>query len=220
MMSAPNRLMTPAAEQIDQRVCLHGIRWEDYEALLAMRGDEGGTRVAYLEGELELMSPPLDQEVIKKKLARLLETYAEERGIELNGYGSWTVKSAERKRGVEADECYVVGMRDTPPTVPDIAIEVVWTLGGIDKLAVYQGLGVPEVWFWQDGVLRFFLLQDGGYLPSTRSRLLPDLDPALLARFMSEDSQTQAVRAFRAVLGGRIITVIKSVRYSYAQPEL
>jgi hypothetical protein len=32
-----------------------------------------------------------------------------------------------------------------PPQVPDIAIEVVWTSGGIDKLEVYRGLDVPEV---------------------------------------------------------------------------
>jgi Uma2 family endonuclease len=187
-------------EHIDQRVRLHDIDWEGYESFLTLRGEQGGTRVTYLDGELELMSPSINHEIFKKTLARLLEAYAEERGIELNGYGSWTVKSPVTKRGVEADECYVVGQRDTPPEIPDIAIEVVWTSGGIDKLEVYRGLGVPEVWFWQNGALRFFLLQDDGYLSSTRSRLLPDLDPELIARCMGKSSQTQAVRALRAAL--------------------
>jgi Uma2 family endonuclease len=187
-------------EHIDQRVHLHGISWEGYESFLALRGEQSGTRVTYLDGELELMSPSINHELLKTTLGRLLEAYAEERGIELNGYGSWTVKSAKDKLGVEADECYVVGLRDGLPTIPDIAIEVVWTSGGIDKLEVYRGLGIPEVWFWQKGVLRFFLLQDDGYLSSTRSRLLPDLDPALIARCMGESSQTQAVRALRAAL--------------------
>jgi len=75
-----------------------------------------------------------------------------------------------------------------PPTIP------------IDKLEVYWGLRVPEVWFWQRGALRFFLLQDADYLASARSRFLPDLDPALIARCMGESSQTQAVRALRAAL--------------------
>jgi Uma2 family endonuclease len=187
-------------EHIDQRVRLHGISWEGYESFLALRGEQSGTRVTYLDGELELMSPSINHELLKTTLGRLLEAYAEKRGIELNGYGSWTVKSAKDKLGVEADECYVVGLRDGLPTIPDIAIEVVWTSGGIDKLEVYRGLGIPEVWFWQKGVLRFFLLQDDGYLSSTRSRLLPDLDPALIARCMGESSQTQAVRALRAAL--------------------
>lgn len=188
------------SDEIDQRVCLHDIDWAGYESFLALRGEQGGTRVTYLEGELELMSPSINHELLKKTLARLVEAYAEERGIELNGYGSWTVKSAKDKLGVEADECYVVGLRDAEPTIPDIAIEVVWTPGGIDKLEVYRGLGVPEVWFWQNGALRFFLLENQAYRPAERSRLLPDLDPALIARCMTESSQTQAVRALRAAL--------------------
>ncbi len=199
MILVPNSPTIPI-ERIDQRVCLHNIDWESYESFLALRGERGGARVTYLDGELELMSPSMDHESCKKTLARLLEAYAEERGIELNGYGSWTVKSAGAKRGVEADECYIVGLRDAPPTIPDIAIEVIWTSGGIDKLEVYQGLGVPEVWFWQNGALRFFLLQDQTYFPDARSRLLPDLDPVLIARCMAESSQTQAVRALRAAL--------------------
>ncbi|MCK7577030.1 MAG: Uma2 family endonuclease [Chromatiales bacterium] len=199
MIPALNPLSIPV-DHIDQRVRLHGISWEGYESFLGLRGEQSGTRVTYLDGELELMSPSINHEIFKKTLARLLEAYAEERGIELNGYGSWTVKSAKDKLGVEADECYVLGLRDAEPTIPDIAIEVVWTSGGIDKLEVYRGLRVPEVWFWQKGALRFFLLEEDSYLSSTRSRLLPDLDPALIARCMGESSQTQAVRALRAAL--------------------
>ncbi|MDS4040768.1 MAG: Uma2 family endonuclease [Candidatus Competibacter sp.] len=200
MIPALNHSPAIPVEYIDQRVRLHGISWEGYESFLALRGEQSGTRVTYWNGELELMSPSINHEIFKKTLARLLEAYAEERGIELNGYGSWTVKSAKDKLGVEADECYVVGLRDAEPTIPDIAIEVVWTSGGIDKLEVYRGLRVPEVWFWQKGALRFFLLEEDAYLPGARSRLLPDLDPALIARCMGESSQTQAVRAFRATL--------------------
>jgi len=65
---------------------------------------------------------------------------------------------------------------------------------------VYSGLRVPEVWFWKDGALRFFLLVGQGYVASPRSRLLPGLDPALIARCMGETSQTQAVRALRSAL--------------------
>lgn len=40
----------------------------------------------------------------------------------------------------------------TPPKQgPDLAIEVIITSSGIDRLDLYQGLGVREVWFWQAG---------------------------------------------------------------------
>jgi Uma2 family endonuclease len=200
MVQASSKQLGITAQRIDQRVHLHDVSWKDYQALLAACGDQCGVRVTYLEGELELMTPSADHESLKKRLARLLEAFAEVKGIELEGFGSWTIKSEADKRGVEADESYVIGPLTGAPRIPDIAIEVVWTSGGINKLEVYRGLGVPEVWIWQDGALRFFLLQGTGYITSTRSRLVSKLDPALIVRCMSELSQTQAVRALRRAL--------------------
>ena len=193
----------PFPDHIDQRVTLHGIGWQGYEALLAMRGESSATRVTYLEGELELMSPPFDHETLKKTLGRLIEAYAEERGLDLIGCGSWTVRKESEARGVEADECYILGPILNPPEIPDLAVEVIWTSGGIDKLDVYLGLRVPEVWFWQQGALRIYLLDGDAYQRSPRSRLLPDLDPDLIVRFMSYPSQTQAVHALRAAVRSR-----------------
>ena len=150
-------------DRIDQRVTLHGVRWQDYEALLAIRGESNAVRVAYLDGELELMSPSFEHETLKKTLGRLIETYADERGVDLIGCGSWTVRKEGAARGAEADECYVLGPIQAPPDVPDLAVEVVWTSGGLDKLEVYRGLGVPEVWFWQGGVLFIHLLAGDTY---------------------------------------------------------
>ncbi len=202
-MSLPQPIDTEqVARRIDQRVTLHGIAWKDYESLLAMRGESSGTRVTYLDGELELMTPSYDHETLKTTLGRLIETYADALGIELQGCGSWTVRKEAKSRGVEADECYVLGPIARPPEIPDLAVEVVWTSGGIDKLEVYRGLGVPEVWFWQDGTLRIHVLEGGSYVRSPKSRLLPDLDPALVARLMVYPSQTQTVRALRTTLAG------------------
>jgi len=190
-------------EWIDQRVTLHGIRWQDYEALLAMRGESSAIRVTYLNGELELMTPSITHEDLRVRIGRLLYAYAEETGIDLEGFGSWAVRNEAKARGIEADECFVLGPVVEPPTVPHLAIEVIWTPGGIDKLEVYRGLGVPEVWFWQDGALRIYLLDGDGYRRSPRSRLLPDLDPDLIVRCMAYPSQTQAVRGLRAAITPR-----------------
>lgn len=42
MSVAVSTLVFPI-EEIDQRICLHDIRWQGYEALLAMRGEQSGT---------------------------------------------------------------------------------------------------------------------------------------------------------------------------------
>jgi Uma2 family endonuclease len=134
----------PDAEDADQRVILYGLTWKDYEILLGVRGDRAGVRLSYLNGALEIRSPSRSHEQIKTLLARLLEAYCDELGIELSGYGAWTLRSAPKERGAEADECYMVGATDKD--MPDLALEVIWSHGGLDKLEIYRGLGVAEVW--------------------------------------------------------------------------
>lgn len=131
----------------DQRILLHDVTWEGYEALLAIRGDRSGVRIYFCEGELELMSPSRTHEWIKKAIARLVEAYAEETGIELGGVGSWTIQERTEERSAEPDECYVLDGQLGPDGQldverPDLAIEVFWTSGGLDKLEIYRGLGV------------------------------------------------------------------------------
>jgi Uma2 family endonuclease len=186
-----------AALTYDHRVTLHGVTWDQYEALLAIRGDTAGVRMAYLEGELELMSPSRSHESIKKVLARLLEAYAEERGLELNGFGSMTLRSRPKERGVEPDECYELG---GPKEFPDVAIEVVWTSGGLDKLDIYQAFGVREVCIWRDGRIEIHALRSGGYEHIAGSEILPELDLTKMAELAGSSNQTQAVRDFRAAL--------------------
>ena len=90
----PRELRKRVAATSDQVVVLYDIPWATYEALLAARGDRAGVRMAYLQGALELMSPSQDHEGIKKLIARLLEAYAEERGLTLEGFGSMTLKES------------------------------------------------------------------------------------------------------------------------------
>ena len=128
----------------------------------------------------------------------LIEAFGDESGIELTGAGSWTLKKSQRECGAEPDECYIVG----PPgkEVPDFAIEVVWTSGGLDKLEIYRRLGVPEVWIWQEGRIDVWRLGADGYTPGTSSRVLPDLDLEMLGRYLDRPLQTAAVREYRAAL--------------------
>jgi Uma2 family endonuclease len=188
----------PPGRASDQRVTLNDVSWSDFELVLQIRGDRAGVRMTYLSGVLELMSPSVDHEGIKTTIARLLEAYADEKGIPLNGFGSWTLKNPGRARALEPDECYSLSLGR--PTRPDLAIEVVWTSGGIDKLEVYRGLGVGEVWFWREGVIEVWSLEAERYERRERSGLLADLDLVELARHIDAENQTESVRRYRQTL--------------------
>jgi len=192
----------PTPADVDQRVILTAVTWEQYEALLELFGDDQpGVRMAYLEGDLEIMSPSRKHERVKKVVARLVELYALERDIALTGLGSTTFREKAKDRGAEPDECYCVGPEKE---LPDIAFEVVVSSGGINKLRIYEGLGVPEVWFWRAGVFHVYRLGPDGYRRRDRSEVLADLDFARLASLADLPDQAQAIRDFRDFLrGGR-----------------
>jgi Uma2 family endonuclease len=182
----------------EEKITLYGVTWEQYDTLVSMFMDKfPGLRMTYIEGTLEIMGTSSEHERLKKIIARLLEMYAVEKRITLNGYGNTTFRKEAKQRGLEPDECYCLGELGE---VPDIAIEIAITSGGIDKLSVYQGLGVTEVWFWQNDQFILYRLQEEAYKQIARSEFLPDLDLVLLSQFVNYDNQTEAVIAYRDVL--------------------
>jgi len=200
MLSVMTTAWIDPSVDFDQRVRLHGARWEDYTRLLAIRGKSAAVRITYLEGDVELMTPSLGHEGVASTIGRLVEAYAEERALPLNGYGSWTIEKRRHQRGLEPDRCYVLGTHR--PTRPDLAIEVVLTSGGIDKLEVYRKLDVREVWFWLDRRIEVYVLEAEHYARVSRSALLPELDLDAVARLATAPDQTAAVREFRRTLRG------------------
>lgn len=189
-----------AAQSDDQFVLLNHADWSDYERLLEIRGESAIPRLTFIDGVLELMTPSWYHEFDKKTLARLIETWALEMDVALGGAGSWTIKSTLAKRGAEPDECYLLEPIEMEPSQPDIAIEVVRTSGGLNKLEVYRALEVPEVWFWQQGQLQFYGLEGDQYHRLERSGKLPQLDPALIESCMGASTQTEAIRQLRRAL--------------------
>jgi Uma2 family endonuclease len=183
----------------DHFVHLGGVTWADYQRLLKIRGDHSAPRITFLEGTLEIMSPSIHHESIKGKIGCLVEVWCLEHGVEFSTLGSWTLESKKQKRGAEPDECYVFGGVKNPKR-PDLAIEVVWTSGGLDKLAVYSRLGVPEVWFWRRGRIHPYVLRGKTYAEVDRSAALPEIDLSLLASFLDRPTTSQAIREYRAAL--------------------
>ncbi|MEG4535441.1 hypothetical protein [Microcoleus sp. D2_18a_D3] len=107
MLLLDPKTLEPATEQ---RIILYDVSWEQYEQLSDMFVDEF-PRMTYLEGTLEIiMTTSPEHERLKKIIARLIETYAVERLINLNGYGSATFRREAVRRGAQADECYCLGL--------------------------------------------------------------------------------------------------------------
>jgi Uma2 family endonuclease len=190
------------APREDAIVVLHGASWADFQRHLELRGDRASPRYAFLEGELQIMSPSRPHESYKSRIGRLVETYCLVKGIEFSPYGSWTLEDADAQRGAEPDECYVFG-EVAEPRRPDLAIEVVWTSGGLDKRDIYRKLGVRELWFWQRGRLTVHALRGERYDEVASSELLPGIDLVELCSFLDLPTASQAMRAYRAALEAR-----------------
>src|SRR5262245_19544518 len=158
---------------VEQRMLIHGVSWKDY-VILREALDTPGLRMTYCEGALELMSPSMTHELNKTTIARLIELYAFLRDLPLLGYGSTTFRREAKERGAEPDECYCVGRQMREGESPDIVIEVIHTAPMLDKLDVYRGLDVPEVWLFEEGAFAIHRLAGDHYERIERSAFLPD----------------------------------------------
>jgi Uma2 family endonuclease len=181
----------------EQRMLLRGVAWKEYVILRELL-DRPGLRMTYLEGALELMSPSPEHELWKTNIARFIELYAHVKGLDLYGYGSRTFKKEAKERGAEPDECYLLDKQLVE--FPEIVLEVIHTNPLLDKLEVYAGFGVQEVWVFKDQRFSLYALEHGRYVVIERSRLLPELDFELIARFAIRPDTPRALREFEAEL--------------------
>ncbi|MFM5901425.1 MAG: Uma2 family endonuclease [Dolichospermum sp.] len=182
------------AEDPEERQTITGVNWNNYEALINDLGDSLQYRVTYLDGVIELMSPSRRHEIHKTIIGSLLEIYFQEKRIRYFPLGSTTFRKQAKRGGVEPDESYCIGIEKE---VPDLAIEVVVTSGGIDKLEVYKRLAVAEVWFFQNNQFAVYHLRDENYELVAKSELLPNLDLSILAEYVIAEDPLDAAIAFR-----------------------
>lgn len=188
------------SKSTEQRLIHHGHTWEQFK--LIQKGFEGfpGVRLFYYEGTIEILMPGQDHEFFSRIIAMLLNVFFEEIGVEFAPTGSMD-QEREGIVSAQADESYCIG--DLKP-LPDLSIEVIFTSGGPSKLARYQALGIPEVWFWQDGLFSLYHLRENGYERIQRSEL-PHLDRLNLdvltqCVLMAQTSRIEAIRAMRAAV--------------------
>lgn len=175
-----------------------GITWQEFKAVEQLL-DRPGYRLSFLDGILEIRRMPGEpHETVKKRVAALLELYLLLTGFNFTPTGSMTLE--EEARGVkrEADESY----RLTPGrSLPDLAIEVVFSSGGINKLEAYKRLKVAEVWFWEDRVLEIYHLREEDnqlrYEKITNSEAVPGINLELLLRCINMVNHIEALKTFQ-----------------------
>jgi Uma2 family endonuclease len=182
---------------LDQRLIYPKRTWAQFK--LIQQGLEGcpGVRLFYGNGTVEILMPGQEHEFFKSVIAFLLEIFFLDQGIEFYPTGAMD-QERTGEAFVQADESYCMG---GPKSIPDLSIEVTFTSGNAPKLDRYQILGVPEVWFWEDGLLTLYHLGSRGYRRVERSELpeLVDLDVDLLSRcvLLAEVSRLEAAKVFR-----------------------
>lgn len=180
--------LPPTQVETDQRLLIQGVDWETYEKFLAAVGDRR-IFLTYDGEDLELMVPSPTHEFLKTCLTQVVRVTAKELRLPFRSMASTTLRRKDRKRGLEADDCFyiqslpaILGKREfdftkVPP--PDLALEVDITCSSLDREGVYAALGVPELWRCDATSLRFYRLSTNRtYIECARSPTFPLLDPS------------------------------------------
>src|SRR5262245_50258117 len=189
---------------------LHEVSREDYERLLADLGDGAHVRVSYDHGRLEIMSPSPIHEMFKELILRIADAYSLITGCELETLGSTTFNPGTLDQGAEPDTCFyvqnaarIIGKRKIDLNVdppPDVAVEIDISSYSTNKLAVYQSLGVSEVWIYEGRRMRICHLTDQGYVDASSSLAFPLLTDDALTEVLEKSKtkgQNAALRSFR-----------------------
>jgi Uma2 family endonuclease len=175
-----------------------GLTWREFKAVEQLL-DRPGYRLSFLDGTLEIRQMPGEpHETVKKRIAALLELYLLMAGFDFTPTGSMTLESETGSVKREADESYKLA----PGRVrPDLAIEVVFTSGGLNKLESYKRLKISELWFWDDGVLEVYHLRGEGknleYEKLDRSEEVPGIDLDLLLSCINMVNHVDALKTFQ-----------------------
>lgn len=210
-------MVTLQLRQLDwipgQRLVIREVSWPEMEAILEELTEGRGSRMAYSHGVMEIKMPLPEHEFNKEIIGDLVKILLDELDLDRECFGSTTFKRADMSVGIEPDNCFyiqsykaVLGkkridlMVDPPP---DLAIEV--DLTSKTRLDVYEQLGVPELWRFDEGRLRIDVLQTEGYVATEESLVFAGL-PVIegINRFVAlsrEQGSRMALKGFRAWVG-------------------
>ncbi len=194
-----------AAFQISQldikpghRVCLNNVNWGQFKDVLGDLCDRRATKIAYSNGNLEIMVSQPEHEENKEIISDLLKALLEELNLEFRALGSTTFEQQATLKAIQPDQCFYIQNEATirgkrrlslnvdPP--PDLAIEI--DVASRTHLEIYQALGVSEVWQFKRDRLTMHKLWQGKYVEVKESPIFPNLPLKELIPYCLEQSRT------------------------------
>lgn len=182
--------------QVNQRLILQGISWEFYEQLLKDFENSNALHFAYDNGTLEVEVPRAEHEVPIRILADLVTNLCVEKDIGVRNFGSTTLRKRAKAKGIEPDTAFYIkneqqvrgllnlDLSKDPP--PDLAIEVDVTSPSLNKMPIYAGLGISEIWLYKGKKVAFLQLVGEKYQPIENSIALPFLSSQKATEFLQK----------------------------------
>jgi Uma2 family endonuclease len=201
--------MVAPQKTVSQYVVLRNASWETFERLLADNRDSAGVRLYYDNGMLEIKVPSAKHEKPNRTLAQLIEVLAEEMNLDIERLGSTTFKRDELLKGFEPDSSFYIqnaeaiagkdalDLKVDPP--PDLVIEIDITTDSLNKFPIFAGIGVPEVWRYDDGKVTIYKLEGDSYMKAEHSPTFPMLTSEMATQFLEESTQMKSTAWLRRV---------------------
>lgn len=202
-------VLKPPQIVAEERFVLRNVTWETYEQLLKNYQSFSSPRFTYDQGDLEIMSPSIPHEAASDILRLLVNIICEERELDVRGLGSTTHKRADLLKGVEPDACFyiqnveaIVGVEDLDLTIhppADLVIEADISHPSVPRFPIYAALGVPEIWQFENGDVRFFGLHKVQYVLLGSSTALPGIPCDVVTRFVNKAGAMKRPKWLREV---------------------
>ncbi|CAN5736599.1 Uma2 family endonuclease [soil metagenome] len=198
-----------AQAAINQKLILQGVGWDFYERILNEFADSNGLHFAYDDGFLEVEVPLFEHESANRILQNLVTTICVEKEIDFVNAGSTTFRKQSKAKGVEPDTCFYIqnekkirgkseiDLKNDPP--PDLAIEVDITSPSLNKLPIYAGLGVSEVWLYKGDKVEFYKLFGEYYKQIETSETFVFLTAEKVTEFLQNGFNESSTDWFRKV---------------------
>ena len=188
----------------EKRIVLPNVTWQKLEAIVMELGPDREVHLTYDAGKLELMTPLELHRRGDRLLESLLLVVADEAGETLTNLGSILLMDPESDRAIQPFGAYYLDHLPRPITTrelnvtgiaaPDLAIELVIKPGTMNRLGIFETLGVREVWAYTleeekdsfKGVLSLWELTDRGYKSIGSSVAFPFLSIPRIDQFITE----------------------------------
>jgi Uma2 family endonuclease len=196
---------------------LHGVDWKDYEDLLEAVGEAHGLRISYSEGILQAMTLSSEHEKYSNFIQDLVRLCTMRTGRRLASFGSATLKTRGRKKGLEPDVCFYVDPvgslafkknldfdKDPPP---DLAVEIDVHHDSLSKFPIYSTLGVPEIWRYDGKNVFMYRLAGDQYHAISESVVLPNISCEVLMSFilrLENEDENSILLSFEGWLQNRL----------------